>query len=500
MDKEYMEKERSTQRHAVSIYQLDNAGSVIACNQEFLSLLNPSQQKQLFSKKIWEIFSDETSIAHSIKRNNFKAVSSGLIATMKETYLSQDGSLIEYIAHKLPLMDQKYGQTLLTLLVSSPLLSEQDEEMKMLALDHIISNLPGHVYWKNQSGVYLGCNNKQAHSLGLQHGLEVIGKTDFALPWSHSSAKAFRKHDKVVMESGKPLLTEESATIDGRDATVLSHKIPLKNSSGEIVGILGMSLDITKQKAMEEELKTAKDEAESANQAKTEFLYNMRHDLRTPFSGILSLAESMKESETDPEKKLHLSYVSESARVLLDYLNDILEFVKLERGQLPILDIKFDLYQLLNGLHDMMLPTAQEKALNFHVTCDATVPEYVIGDRMRTQRILINLVSNALKFTNKGSVTIHICKVSQEKNAVIIKFVIADTGMGIPRDKRDVIFERFNRLTSSYSGTYAGAGLGLRAVKQLLDELNGEIDVDSKTNQGSIFTVLIPYKIPLLPE
>ena len=146
--------------------------------------------------------------------------------------------------------------------------------------------MPGHVYWKDKNGVYLGCNNRQARVLGLQYGYEIVGKTDFDLPWGENKAAMFQRNDKHIMETGDTEIIEEEAQVDGKNAIVLSHKSPMRNKQGEITGILGISIDISDRKKIEIDLQRAKELAEAASKAKTEFLENMRHDIRTPLTGI----------------------------------------------------------------------------------------------------------------------------------------------------------------------------------------------------------------------
>ncbi len=155
-----------------------------------------------------------------------------------------------------------------------------------LALQNIVANMPGHVYWKDTEGVYLGCNNRQARSLGLTRAEEVVGKTDFDLPWGGDSAQRFRENDLRIMESGKTETVEEPAIVDGKPAIVLSQKTAIIDDNGDSIGILGISVDITYQKEMERALILAKEKAEASDGLKTDFIHNMEHDIRTPFTGV----------------------------------------------------------------------------------------------------------------------------------------------------------------------------------------------------------------------
>ncbi len=236
----------------------------------------------------------------------------------------------------------------------------------------------------------------------------------------------------------------------------------------------------------------------AAERAKTEFLYNMKHDLRTPFSGILGMAEYLQLQEDDPIKKSHLNDITQSARILLGHLNEIFEFIHADRGSLPILCKPFNLQTLVEEVYGMLIPAAKERQITFRLSIDNNVPCHLIGDRVRTQRVLINVISNAIKFTRDGFVDIFVESNKSEDNKVIVIFKIIDTGIGIPKDKQDFVFEKFSRLTSSYQGIYPGKGLGLMMTKRFIDEMDGEICLESEINKGSSFHILIPYRVALL--
>uniref|UniRef100_UPI0010414CE7 PAS domain-containing protein n=1 Tax=Legionella fairfieldensis TaxID=45064 RepID=UPI0010414CE7 len=193
-----------------------------------------------------------------------------------------------------------------------------------IAFKNITANLPGHVYWKDREGRYLGCNLLQARDLNFQRIEEMIGKTDYDLS-PKEKADAIRAIDEQIMGEAKSIEIEEVVVKEGKNVTVLSQKSPLYDKDNQIVGVLGISFDISERKAMEEALHQSKREAEKANHAKAEFLRNMEHQLRTPFSGIYSLVELLAESETDPERKEMLTLTCQSAKEFLDLLNNIID-------------------------------------------------------------------------------------------------------------------------------------------------------------------------------
>lgn len=373
-----------------------------------------------------------------------------------------------------------------------------------LVLDNLLANMPGHVYWKNKKGVYFGCNDRQAQSLGFLCGRDVIGKTDFELPWDSELAKRFWNNDSEVLETGQAITVEESAIVNGQPAIVLSLKVPLKERSGITVGILGISVDITQQKRAEAKLMQAKEAVEAANHVKLEFLENMRHDLRTPLVGIIGCANAIKDKlENIPNSTEINSYAADlvtSSQALLNLLNDVLDSIKVATGTIPILKKRFHLNDILLEIIQLNQARAKEKALDLLFEYDHAIPRYLIGDPVRLKRLVLELVTNALNFTQQGYVKIKTELVKRINQSIILKIKIEDTGMGIPVDKQQAVFTCFQRLSLACEGNYRGAGLGLSLIKQFIEDIEGEIYLESQPNVGSIFTCVIPLKISLLDD
>lgn len=477
------------------VYWKDRNGVFLGCNFQQAKDAGLSEPAEIIGKTDNDM--PWHSRASEIRRNDRLVMETGEAQTVEE---------FDYLSRKVPLRD-KAGQ-IVGLLGVSIRISEYKEviERDRQILEEIVAIMPGHVYWKDRDCILQGCNDQQAKDAGLRSRRDVVGKTAYDLLWQDQPEKAKRQQaeitnhiDKDIMNVGIPKTLEEFVVLpDGSKATFLSKKVPLHDKKGNVIGLVGISFDITDRKQAEKELLKAKEKAEAANTAKTEFLANMRHDFRTPFSGILSMAQILESSETKSEKKEYLGYISQSAKVLLDQLNEIFEFIQSENGALPILDKQFDIHQVINDISDIMTPAAKSKNLLLEVHCDKDVPQFLIGDKIRIHRVLVNLLSNAIKFTEEGIVGLSLSLVKDSHNKVILKYIVKDTGIGIPENKKDAIFERFNRLTSSYSGVYSGKGLGLRQVKRFLDEINGEVHLKSKEGEGSTFIVLAPYKLPLL--
>ncbi len=367
---------------------------------------------------------------------------------------------------------------------------------------NIIRDIPGCIYWKDKNSIYLGCNHEFLEMTGLQTEQQIIGKTDRDLCWKGQAETLFN-HDQSVIKNGQTSILEEEVSLaDGTKKLYSVIKSPLRNERNEIIGIVGTSIDITYRKIMEEKLKEAIERAEEANRSKSEFIANMEHDIRTPFCGVWGLAKQLYEIEQDPLKKELLADISACANELLDYCNTILDFSRIESGTLPVTEKKFDLKKLIASIMAIETPPAKSGGLTLNLEYDEAISPILIGDPYRLHRILINLIGNSIKFTKKGAVALSVKLVSMQKSdrSAIIRFSVHDTGIGIPEDRQNYIFEKFTRLMPSNRGLYQGAGFGLTIVKQFVKEMGGEIDLQSEVDRGSIFMCTFPFKIPLVGD
>jgi two-component system, OmpR family, aerobic respiration control sensor histidine kinase ArcB len=366
----------------------------------------------------------------------------------------------------------------------------------------VILCMPGNVYWMDRDCLTVGCNQNVLDMFGLASMSEFIGLSFADLArmgqWDKNQAQSFEKDTLEVITTGETKANIEEPPIcgaDGKEVYFITTRVPLFNRDNEVIGIVGISTDITYRKEIENSLVLAKEKAEVANKAKKQFLYNMRHDIRTPFTGIISVAEMLKHLETDQRKLTYINAIHSSAECLLNYLNEILELTKIEDGSLPIVCDDMNLEELARSCFAMLLPVFQDKAqLTFVCNYSDDLPKYVVSDEFRIKRILINLLSNAVKFTDQGCVTLDInfSSIEGSLDKHMVTLVVSDTGIGIPKEKQERIFEKFERLTPSYAGKYKGSGLGLFMVKSLVTELGGDIRVLSESGQGTSFFCNIP--------
>jgi signal transduction histidine kinase/CheY-like chemotaxis protein len=262
-----------------------------------------------------------------------------------------------------------------------------------------------------------------------------------------------------------------------------------------IAAVIILITDINTRNKLESDLRIAKKQADENAVMKEQFMANMSHEIRTPMNSILGFSDLLQKTNLDKTQSEYLMAVKASGSNLLNIINDILDFSKIEAGKLNIEKISFNILDILESLKVMFIPKALEKQIAFNVHIDKTTPHYIFGDPTRLAQILINLINNAIKFTQHGEVTLS-CEIKAiEHDVVQFVFKVKDTGIGISADKLTSVFERFNQGNTETTRKFGGNGLGLAIVKQLVEIQNGDISLKSKEGIGSEFTVRISYPI-----
>lgn len=363
-------------------------------------------------------------------------------------------------------------------------------------MENIIAQIPVSVYWMNKDHVYMGCSNNMVKLLNLNSRYDIVGKTYEDL-YHKKSTTYYKKADKAVMDKGISLSLEEPLYYpDGTKEIYLSNKVPLRDLNGKIIGMLGVSVDITDRKKMELELNKAKEIAEAANNAKTEFIANMSHDLRTPLSGVVGMAELMKDQASDPAQVQYAEWIFDCSEQLLSLLDGILDIVSLGNVKEDELKITtFDINHCFEELVHLEMPTIKLKQLDLIVNIDKKIPRLIKTDRIKLHRIILNLLGNAIKFTESGYIAVDVKLLELKNKMALIYFAISDTGIGIPEDQQTKIFDRFHRIIPSSIGKYKGYGVGLHIVQSYVKLLGGDIQVSSEPGVGTTFYFELPIQI-----
>ncbi|HEX2768653.1 MAG TPA: CheR family methyltransferase, partial [Geobacteraceae bacterium] len=300
-------------------------------------------------------------------------------------------------------------------------------------------------------------------------------------------------HAPVIREMVIPILRDDRiVAIIG-----VGNKLTDYNATDiEIASLLGdFSWEIVERKRAEVELRQAKEAAEAANRAKSQFLANMSHELRTPMTGVLGMLEFTLNTTLEAQQREFIETAHKSARTLLLILNDILDLAKVEAGKLSIETKPFVLRDCVAGAIDILLPEARHKGLELNCTMTDDLPNTVVGDQVRLLQVLTNLCGNAVKFTEKGKVEVKVTRCGETpKGKWEITFTVADTGIGIPDDKKELIFDSFNQADISHARRYGGTGLGLAISRELVERMGGTISCVSIEGRGSTFSITIPLE------
>jgi PAS domain S-box-containing protein len=269
---------------------------------------------------------------------------------------------------------------------------------------------------------------------------------------------------------------------------------PIIDEFGNVSGVAIYGQDITEKKKVEREILESKIEAERAAKTKSEFLSNMSHEIRTPMNAIIGLSELLlKENLTDKQLE-NLKSIKYSADNLLVIINDILDFSKIESGKIEFESINFDLFSKIQEIRKTFIFKADEKGIGLKFHVDERISQFVIGDPFRLNQILLNLLSNALKFTKEGTVSLIVDLVSEDDENIDVKFNIIDTGIGIPKDKLASVFESYTQAYTDITRRFGGTGLGLAITRQLVTMQNGQINIESEPGKGSTFSVTLQFQ------
>ncbi len=495
-----------------SIYFKDTQGRYLVDNAAHRRLLHARSEEDVRGKTIFDFFPAEQ--AQRYAADDAAVLREGkLVQDHEELLIDDQGRQRCHASTKVPLHDgtgQVSGLVCIGRDVTDQRQAEQDLARERKLLRTLMDNLPAHIFVKDMQSRFIIANSATLHSLGADSEEQVRGKTDYDfLP--HERARQFFEDEQRIVRTGVPMINHEELLIDstGNARWLSTTKIPLRDPAGELIGVMGISHDISERRTMEDQLRRAMEAAQAANKAKSEFLARMSHEIRTPMNGILGMTELALDTDLTHEQRECLHMVLTSGEALLSVINDVLDFSKIEAGKMQLEPAPFHLRDSLADAVRSLGLRAQQKGLELACHVSPTVPDLLIGDVGRLRQVIVNLVGNAIKFTSQGEVVVRVgassvpCLVfgvssqdtehqtpntkHQTPNTIELHFEVRDTGIGIPADKQQAIFEPFEQVDGSITRQYGGTGLGLAISAQLVQLMRGRMWVESELGRGSRF-------------
>ncbi|SHK34619.1 PAS/PAC sensor hybrid histidine kinase [Shimia gijangensis] len=365
-------------------------------------------------------------------------------------------------------------------------LQDQEREARNLALvakgahDSVIMSKPsGEIIWTNEAFTRItGYSREEARGKlpgKLLNGPETDRETSEGI--AHAIQEG-RSHRTEILNYTK----------DGRKIWVETNLAPVFDHTGEMEIVIAIERDITESKAHEAELAKAKLAAEQGEKAKSRFLATMSHEIRTPMNGIMGMADLLSEEDLSHESRLYVDTIRESADSLLTIINDVLDFSKLDAGRMPIHPVDFALRDCIHGVLTLLRPQAATQQLYLELNEFGDLPEFVSGDDTRIRQILLNVISNAIKFTETGGITVNV-KSTQQGSNNHLKIEVVDTGIGIAENRLDHVFDQFSQADAATTRRFGGTGLGLAIARLLARKMGGDITIQSQLTQGSTFLI-----------
>ncbi|GBD36272.1 Signal transduction histidine-protein kinase BarA [bacterium HR36] len=467
------------------IYAKDLQGSYLFINARYSELFGV-QPQEIIGRTDADIFPAE--FASKFQENDRQVLARGEALVFEEVAPHPDGPHT-YVSVKFPIRNQQ-GQAVAVCGISTDITERKRAEIALRdseALYHsLVECVPLCILRKDREGRFTFANQKFCQMLGRSTE-EILGKTDYDF-FPPQLADKYRRDDRWVLETGEIFEDVEEHQTPAREKLFVQViKSPVRDAAGNIVEVQCMFVDVTERKRAEEALRKAREAAEAANRAKSDFLANMSHEIRTPLNAVIGLTELLLQTPINDLQREYLQMILESGELLLALINDVLDFSKIEAGKLELDHRPFDLWEQMGDTVKLLAARASQKGLELACDIAADVPGVVVGDAGRLRQVLLNLLSNAIKFTEHGEVVVQVrCQERQNDHALLL-FSVRDTGIGIPRDKQERIFQAFEQVDTSTTRRYGGTGLGLAIASKLVGLMGGRIWVESEPGQGSTF-------------
>jgi PAS domain S-box-containing protein len=498
------------------IYYMDRKSRIVGVNPACCTY-HKKTAEEMIGKTDIDFYPNE--LGEKLYAEEQQQMAAGQIVREKERHVRENGQIVFLESVKCPLKT-KSGEIIGLAGISRDITKQVESEQALLEAkqdaDHsasfiqaLFDNLADRFYYKDRQSRVLGGNLAWVKARGATSIDELIGKTDADLfPAPRGRQKVDEEQHQMAtgeVTHGRDRFVDSGGNVTYGDTI----KCPMRNEKGEVIGVVGISRDVTEQVENEQRLIAAQLAAESANKAKSAFLAMMSHEIRTPMNGVIGAASLLLGTDLAPQQEEFVHTIQVSGENLLTIINDILDYSKIEAGKIELEKSPFVLRGCVEDAFDLFMHVAAKKNIELMYYVEPDVPKILLGDTTRLRQILVNLLGNATKFTENGEIHLSVrnVRLNEGKKECQIEFALHDTGIGIADEHKERLFQAFTQADASSTRKYGGTGLGLTICRKLTELMGGKIWFESEKGKGSTFfftiTLLIAEhskeKVEMLP-
>ncbi|MDA8563922.1 response regulator [Mariniblastus sp.] len=465
----------------------DTSGKILFANKTYLEFSGRSLEN-IVGKSDYDFVSN--TLASKYRAADAEVIKTGKAQSGFGRHKSKSGDILLVEHRRIPICDGD-GNVIAIQFLFWDVTQQRDTETALAHERFLFSSLlehsPDSIYFKDLQSNFTRISKSLAAKAGIETN-QILGKTD-ARFFEEEHAMRTIKDEEQILETGESIVSklEEEKYPDGSSIWCSTTKVLLQDKNGNVFGTFGISRDVTELMDSRRKLQKALALADGASRAKSEFVANMSHEIRTPMNGIIGMAKLLSETSLDSNQSEYASMISQASESLMGLLNDILDFSKIEAGKLELDQIPFNLSDSVGKTTQSLATKAIEKDLELACRISPALPERLIGDPSRLRQIILNLVGNAIKFTDHGEILVEVDSQKFDDKSVELHFSVKDTGIGIPDKKQELIFDEFSQADTSTTRRFGGTGLGLTICKQLVGLMGGKIWVESKVGVGTTF-------------
>ena len=465
----------------------DTLGKILFANKAYLEFSGRSLDK-IVGKSDYEFVSEK--LAKKYRDADAEVIKTKKAISGFGRHKSKSGDILLVEYRRIPILADD-GNVIAIHFLCWDVTQQRDTENALAHERFLFSSLldhsPDRIYFKDLESRF----TRVSKSLTVKFNREtnkILGRSDVDF-FTEEFATRTRKDEQQIIETGESIVSklEEEVYPDGKSTWCSTTKVLLQDENENIFGTFGISRDVTELMESRRKLQKALALADGASRAKSEFVANMSHEIRTPMNGIIGMSRLLAETSLDSNQAEYTSMISQASESLMGLLNDILDFSKIEAGKLELDKIPFNLSDSVGKTTQSLASRAMEKDLELACRISPALPERLIGDPSRLRQIIVNLVGNAIKFTDHGEVLVEVDSQAFDDKSVELHFSVKDTGIGIPANKQNLIFDEFSQADTSTTRRFGGTGLGLTICKQLVGLMGGKIWVESKVGVGTTF-------------